>query len=111
MFAILRRQTAAGLRLLLVMTVLCGIVYPLGIWAVARLPGLAAAAEGSLLPGAAGPAGSSLIGIDPVAADPAADPWFHTRPSASSADGRDRPTRGRPAGPTPAAPTRSCWPT
>jgi len=84
--AILRRQAAAGLRLLLVMTVLCGVVYPLGIWAVARLPGLAGAAEGSLLTGAAGPTGSSLIGIDPVAADPAADPWFHTRPSASSAD-------------------------
>ncbi|BBG00650.1 MULTISPECIES: potassium-transporting ATPase subunit C [Pseudonocardia] len=86
MFAVLRRQTAAGLRLLLVMTLLCGVVYPLGIWAVAQLPGLVTAAEGSLLPGAGGPTGSALIGIDPVAADPAADPWFHTRPSASSAD-------------------------
>ncbi|MEV1291810.1 potassium-transporting ATPase subunit C [Pseudonocardia sp. NPDC049635] len=68
------------------MTVLCGVVYPLAIWAVTRLPGLADPAEGSLLPGATGPVGSTLIGIDPVAADPAADPWFHTRPSASAAD-------------------------
>jgi K+-transporting ATPase ATPase C chain len=27
-----------------------------------------------------------LIGVDPVAANPAADPYFHTRPSASSSD-------------------------
>jgi K+-transporting ATPase ATPase C chain len=81
MLTTLRRQTAVGLRLLLVMTVLCGIVYPLAIWGVSRLPGLSARAEGSVLPGATG---SSLIGIDPVAADPAADPYFHTRPAANT---------------------------
>ncbi|TCK21444.1 potassium-transporting ATPase subunit C [Pseudonocardia endophytica] len=81
MLTTLRRQTGTGLRLLLVFTVLCGIVYPLAIWAVAHLPGLSSSAEGSIV---GGTAGSSLIGIDPVAADPAADPYFHTRPSASS---------------------------
>ena len=81
MLTTLRRQTATGLRVLLVMTVLCGIVYPLAIWGVARIPGLEARAEGSVLPGGAG---SSLIGIDPVAPDPAADPFFHTRPAASA---------------------------
>lgn len=81
MLTTLRRQTATGLRVLLVMTVLCGIVYPLAIWGVARIPGLSTAAEGSVLPGGTG---SSLIGIDPVAADPAADPYFHTRPSATA---------------------------
>lgn len=81
MFTTLRRQTAVGLRLLLVMTVLCGIAYPLAIWGVSRIPGLSARAEGSVLPGGAG---SSLIGIDPVAADPAADPYFHTRPAANT---------------------------
>ncbi len=81
MLTTLRRQTATGLRVLIVMTVLCGVAYPLGIWAVSRLPGLSAHAEGSVV---AGGAGSSLIGIDPVAPDPAADPYFHTRPSASS---------------------------
>ncbi|MBN9735245.1 MULTISPECIES: potassium-transporting ATPase subunit C [unclassified Pseudonocardia] len=83
MLTTLRRQTAVGLRVLLVMTVLCGIVYPLAIWGVARIPGLNAQAEGSILPGGSG---SSLIGIDPVAADPAADPYFHTRPAGSSDD-------------------------
>ncbi|MER5674474.1 potassium-transporting ATPase subunit C [Pseudonocardia alni] len=81
MLTTLRRQTATGLRLLLVMTVLCGIVYPLAIWGVSRVPGLSTHAEGSVLPGGTG---SSLIGIDPVAADPAADPYFHTRPSSTS---------------------------
>ncbi|GAA1867573.1 potassium-transporting ATPase subunit C [Pseudonocardia alni subsp. carboxydivorans] len=81
MLTTLRRQTATGLRVLLVMTVLCGIVYPLAIWGVSRTPGLSAQAEGSVLPGGTG---SSLIGIDPVAADPAADPYFHTRPSATA---------------------------
>jgi K+-transporting ATPase ATPase C chain len=84
--AMLGRQTAAALRLLLVLTVLLGGLYPLGIWVVSRLPGLSGPAEGSLIsaPGAP-PSGSSLIGIDPVPANPAADPWFHTRPSASAA--------------------------
>jgi potassium-transporting ATPase KdpC subunit len=82
--AMLGRQAAAALRLLLVMTVLLGALYPLGIWAVAHVPGLAAPAEGSLLGAPGAPTGSSLIGIDPVPADPAADPWFHTRPSASA---------------------------
>jgi K+-transporting ATPase ATPase C chain len=83
--SMLGRQIAAALRLLLVLTVLLGGLYPLGIWAVSHLPGLSGPAEGSLIsaPGAA-PGGSSLIGIDPVPANPAADPWFHTRPSASS---------------------------
>jgi len=87
MLTTLRRQTATGLRLLILLTVLCGILYPLLTWAVTHLPGLADKAEGSIVYSSDGtPVGSSLIGIDPVAADPAADPWFHTRPSASSAD-------------------------
>ena len=81
MLTTLRRQAGTGLRMLLVFTVLCGIAYPLLIWGVSRLPGLSANAEGSVVDG-----GSALIGVDPVAANPAADPYFHTRPSASSDD-------------------------
>jgi K+-transporting ATPase ATPase C chain len=76
-------QSVAGLRLLLVLTVLTGILYPLGVWTVSRLPGLHANAEGSVLTVDGHPVGSALIGIDPVAADPDHDPWFHTRPSAA----------------------------
>jgi K+-transporting ATPase ATPase C chain len=82
----LARQTLAGLRILVVLTVLFGILYPLGVWAVSRLPGLAANAEGSVVTVDGRAVGSDLIGIDPVARDPAHDPWFHTRPSAVARD-------------------------
>ena len=82
--AMLGRQAAAALRLLLVLTVLLGGLYPLGIWVVSRLPGLSGPAEGSLIGAPGAPTGSSLIGIDPTPANPAADPWFHVRPSASA---------------------------
>ena len=87
MLTLLLRQTGAAFRMLLVATVVLGLAYPLAVWAIARLPGVDGPAEGSLLaaPNEVG-AGSSLIGIDPVPADPAADPWFHTRPSASAQD-------------------------
>ncbi|WP_181775715.1 potassium-transporting ATPase subunit C [Amycolatopsis pittospori] len=82
----LLKQTLAGLRVLLVFTVLLGVVYPLGVWAVSRIPGLESNAEGSIITQNGQAVGSSLIGVDPVAADPAKDPWFHNRPSAGSKD-------------------------
>ena len=78
----LLRQLGPALRLVLVATVVLGVVYPAVVWGVSRLPGLSGHAEGSVSAGGA----SSLIGIDPVPADPAADPWFHLRPSASAPD-------------------------
>jgi K+-transporting ATPase ATPase C chain len=73
--------------MLLVATVVLGLVYPFAVWGVSRLPGLHGPAEGSVVTAPDGSAsGSTLIGIDPVAADPAADPYFHTRPSASAQD-------------------------
>jgi potassium-transporting ATPase KdpC subunit len=86
MVTTLWRQAATGLRVLLVFTVLAGIAFPLLTWSVTRLPGLAGPAEGSVVYTEDGaPAGSSLIGIDPVATGP--DPYFHTRPSTSVSDG------------------------
>ena len=82
----LLKQTLAGLRVLLVFTVLLGVVYPLGVWAVSRIPGLEGNAEGSIITQNGQAVGSSRIGVDPVAADPAKDPWFHNRPSAGSKD-------------------------
>jgi K+-transporting ATPase ATPase C chain len=78
------KQTLAGLRMLLVLTVLTGILYPLGVWVVSRVPGLESNAEGSLVTVNGQTVGSDLIGIDPVAKDPDHDPYFHTRPSAAS---------------------------
>ena len=87
MLTTLWRQTATGLRVLIALTILCGIIYPLAVYVIGRIPGLSANAEGSIIYDANGTAvGSSLIGVDPVPADPAADPYFHTRPAASSED-------------------------
>ena len=80
------RQTVTGLKVLLVATVLLGIGYPLAVWGVSRLPGLEQHAEGAPLMAGGRVVGSSLIGVDPVPADPARDPFFHTRPSASAPD-------------------------
>lgn len=80
------KQLWAGLRILVVMTVLLGILYPLGVWLVSRIPGLESNAEGSIAQVNGQAAGSDLIGVDPVAQDPNHDPWFHTRPSAGSSE-------------------------
>lgn len=80
------KQTWAGLRVLVVLTVLLGVIYPLAVWAIARIPGLEGNAEGSVVTQNGQAVGSSLIGVDPVPADPAHDPWFHNRPSALSKD-------------------------
>ena len=70
MVTLLLRQSGAALRVLLVATVVLGLVYPLAVWGVARLPGLHAPAEGSVATAPDGtPAGSSLIGVDPVPAE------------------------------------------
>lgn len=87
MVTTLWRQALTGLRVLIVFTVLAGVAYPLATYAVTRLPGLSGPAEGSIVYAKDGTAaGSALIGIDPVARDATADPYFHTRPSASAKD-------------------------
>jgi K+-transporting ATPase ATPase C chain len=80
------KQSLAGLRLLLVLTVITGIIYPLAVWGVSRVPGLQGNAEGAVITQNGVAVGSGLIGVDPVASDPNNDPWFHNRPSALSAD-------------------------
>ncbi|MFR9731329.1 potassium-transporting ATPase subunit C [Saccharopolyspora sp. MS10] len=84
MFKTLLRQAGTGIRALLVFTVLLGLGYPLAVWGVSRSPGLHEHAEGSPLVVRGQVVGSELIGVDPVPADPARDPYFHTRPSASA---------------------------
>ncbi|MEU4768432.1 potassium-transporting ATPase subunit C [Actinosynnema sp. NPDC023794] len=64
------RQALAGLRVLLVLTVLTGVLYPAAVWCVSRLPGLHANAEA---------VDTTLIGIDR-----SDDEWFHPRPSAAT---------------------------
>ncbi|WP_031468883.1 K(+)-transporting ATPase subunit C [Sciscionella sediminilitoris] len=83
-FTAVLRQAGAGLRLLIVLTVILGICYPLAVYGVSRIPGLQSNAEGSQVKLDGQVVGSRLIGVDPVAKNPAADPYFHNRASASA---------------------------
>ena len=85
-FSGLVKQSGAGLRMLLALTVLLGIGYPLVVWGVGQIPGLSAQANGSIVYVDGKPVGSSLIGLNPVAKDPNNDPYFHTRPSETASD-------------------------
>jgi len=77
----LLRQSLAGLRMLLLMTVVLGIAYPLTIWGAGQLFG--GRADGSLITRGGEVVGSSLIGQAFEG-----DTWFLPRPSAAG-DGYD----------------------
>lgn len=79
-------QHLAALRLLLVMTVLTGLIYPLSVTAIAQLPGLKSRADGSLIEVDGRTVGSTLIGQSFTDADGDALPqYFQSRPSAAGA--------------------------
>ena len=82
-------QHLAALRLLLVLTVICGLAYPLAITAVAQVPGLNHQAGGSLVSYHGKDVGSSLIGQSFTDKDgKALVQYFQSRPSAAG-DGYD----------------------
>ncbi|MET9229296.1 potassium-transporting ATPase subunit C [Lentzea sp. NPDC003310] len=64
------KQSWAGLRVLLALTVLLGVLYPLSVWAVSRLPGLHANAE--------------AVDTTLVAVPREGDRYFVPRPSAAT---------------------------
>ncbi|MFT7839751.1 potassium-transporting ATPase subunit C [Saccharothrix sp. BKS2] len=61
------KQLLAGLRVLLLLTVLAGVLYPAAVWGVSRVPGLRANAEA---------VDTTLVGTG--------GRWFRTRPSAAT---------------------------
>jgi K+-transporting ATPase ATPase C chain len=90
------RQYLAGLRMILVLTVVTGLIYPLAVTLVAQLPGLKDHADGSMITDAAGAVvGSRLIGQGFV--DAQGHPlrqWFQSRPSAAGKNGWDPTSSG-----------------
>ena len=80
------RQHVAALRLLLVLTVLLGVLYPLAVYAVGRIPGLRHRADGSPVASGGRTVGSALIGQ--AFTDAAGRPlrqYFQSRPSNAGA--------------------------
>ncbi|RKT77622.1 K+-transporting ATPase ATPase C chain [Terracoccus luteus] len=75
------RQTLAGLRLMIVMTVLLGVLYPAVVWGVGQVAARDQAA-GSLVQADGRTVGSALLGQQFTG-----DAWFASRPSASDSSG------------------------
>ena len=75
----LARQSLAGLRLLLVLTVVTGVVYPLAVWGAGRAFG--DRADGSPIRYDGQVVGSRLLGQSFEGEE-----WFHSRPSATDYD-------------------------
>jgi K+-transporting ATPase ATPase C chain len=89
------RTATAGLRVLLVLTVVLGIGYPLVVLGIAQLPGLRDRADGSPLTSGGRVAGSTLLGQ--AFTDAKGDPlpqYFQPRPSAAGAAGYDPTASG-----------------
>lgn len=80
----LARQCLAGLRILVVLTLILGVAYPAAVWLAGRA--LGDRADGQPVHVAGQVVGSRLIGQDF-----AGDRWFHPRPSAT---GYDAPAPG-----------------
>ncbi|WP_141585799.1 potassium-transporting ATPase subunit C [Actinomadura sp. WMMA1423] len=76
------RRHLAALRALLVLTVLCGVAYPLAVYAVAQVPGLRHRADGSTVSLHGRTVGSALIGQSFTGRDGAPlRRYFQSRPS------------------------------
>lgn len=90
------RRHLTGLRTLLVLTVLTGVLYPLAVMAVAQLPGLRHRADGSYLTANGRVVGSTLLGQAFVSRSGAPLPqYFQPRPSdAGSGAGYDPTASG-----------------
>ena len=77
------RQLRPALLALALATIVCGLLYPVTVWAVSRID--TDAAEGSPLRDSSGcVVGSALEGVDPQVPEGAPDPYFHTRVVGSS---------------------------
>lgn len=80
------KQHLAAFRMLLVLTVVLGVLYPAVVWAIAQLPGLQSRADGSLVRRDGHVVGSARIGQ--LVTDPSGKPlpqYFQPRPSAAGA--------------------------
>ncbi len=89
------RTGLASLRMLLVLTVLLGLGYPLAVTAIAQLPGLKYRADGSVVSAGGRVVGSKLLGQNFL--DARGEPlvrYFQSRPSAAGAAGYDPTASG-----------------
>ena len=77
------RQCLVGLKVLVTMTVVLGVAYPVAVWGVGQIA-FNDKANGQVITHDGNDVGSSIIGQDFAVEDPK---WFHGRPSAGGYDG------------------------
>jgi potassium-transporting ATPase KdpC subunit len=81
------RQSVAALRLLLILSIVLGVLYPLAVTAIAQVPGLSHNADGSLISRNGHVVGSTLLGQSFTDAKGRPLPqYFQTRPSSGGYD-------------------------
>lgn len=90
----MRRQLVTGLLVLVTMTALVGVAYPLAVTGIARVT-FPHEAKGSLVE-----AGGRVVGSELIGQPFAGDDWFHPRPSAAPPDGAPAASGGSNLGPT-----------
>lgn len=90
----MRRQLVTGLLVLVTMTALVGVAYPLAVTGIARVA-FPHEAKGSLVE-----AGGRVVGSELIGQPFAGDDWFHPRPSAAPPDGAPAASGGSNLGPT-----------
>lgn len=90
----MRRQLVTGLLVLVTMTALVGVAYPLAVTGIARVA-FPHEAKGSLVE-----AGGRVVGSELIGQPFAGDDWFHPRPSAAPPDGAPASSGGSNLGPT-----------
>ena len=80
------RTASAALRMLIALTIITGVVYPLAITAIAQIPGLKARADGSLVKQHGKVVGSGILGqsFTDAKGNPLVQ-YFQSRPSAAGA--------------------------
>jgi len=92
------RDITRSLIALAALTLICGIAYPVSVWAIGQA-GFSDRANGSLIEAGGRVVGSSLLGQDWKG-----DRWFHGRASATAANLRERLVMCRMGGPSKAGP-------
>ena len=108
------RQLRPALVVVALFTLLCGLAYPVSVWAISRID--STSAEGAIIRDSAGCAvGSALLATDPQTRPGQPDPYFHAR-VAGSGDQADPTlaamTPGDPAAGAPSnlGPSTRTWP-
>ena len=86
---LMRRHLLAGLRMLVILTVLLGVVYPLAVTGISQLT-MSHRANGSLVS-----SDGTVVGSELLAQAFEGDQWFHPGPAPTTRRRAERPTWGR----------------